>query len=151
MTGEQLKNIRMQWAAYASIGAGVIHGVAVGLHADHASLARVFMALTFAQVFWGIVAINRSQWSVVLGGFAINGAATVGWILTRTSGINFVSGLEIAEKPQPADTICALLAVVAIAASLWAWRQRNEPIRETAHLNAIYLTSGTWLVKHHMH
>lgn len=156
MTGEQLKNIRMQWAAYASIGAGVIHGVAVGLHADHASLARVFMALTFAQVFWGIVAINRSQWSVVLGGFAINGAATVGWILTRTSGINFVSGLEIAEKPQPADTICALLAVVAIAASLWAWRQRNEPIRETAHLNAIYLTSAVtllalWSVTGHAH
>ena len=136
----------MQCTAYASIGAGLIHGVAVGLHADHASLARVFMALAFAQVFWGIVAISRLQWSVVLGGIAINGTAIVGWILTRTSGISFISGLEIAEKPQPADTLGALLAATAIGASLWAWRQRDVPIRETAHLNAVYLTSALTLV-----
>ena len=146
MTAGAQQNKRMQWAAYASIGAGLIHGVAVGLHADHASLARVFMALAFAQVFWGIVAISRLQWSVVLGGIAINGTAIVGWILTRTSGISFISGLEIAEKPQPADTLGALLAATAIGASLWAWRQRDVPIRETAHLNAVYLTSALTLV-----
>jgi hypothetical protein len=134
----------------------VIHGVAVGLHADHASLARVFMALTFAQVFWGIVAMNRSKWSVVLGGFAINGTATVGWILTRTSGISFIGGLEISEKPQPADTLCALLAVTAIGASLWAWRQRSVPAKETLHLNAVYLSSAVtllalWSVTGHAH
>ena len=146
MTAGAQQNKRMQWAAYASIGTGLIHGVAVGLHADHASLARVFMALAFAQVFWGIVAISRLQWSVVLGGIAINGTAIVGWILTRTSGISFISGLEIAEKPQPADTLGALLAATAIGASLWAWRQRDVPIRETAHLNAVYLTSALTLV-----
>jgi hypothetical protein len=136
----------MRWAAYASIGAGLIHGVAVGLHADHASLARVFMALAFVQMAWGIVAISRLQWSVVLGGFAINGTAVVGWILTRTSGISFISGLEISEKPQPADTLGALLAATAMGASLWAWRQREVPVRETAHLNAVYLTSAVTLV-----
>ena len=153
--GEQ-RDIRMRWAAYASIGAGVIHGVAVGLHADHASLARVFMALTFVQVGWGIIAISRLQRAVVLGGFAINGTAIGGWILTRTSGISFVSGLEIAEKPQPADTLCALLAVMAIGASLWAWRQRSVPTKETLHLNAVYLSSAVtllalWSVTGHAH
>ena len=146
MTAGAQQNKRMQWAAYASIGAGLVHGVAVGLHADHPSLARVFMALAFAQVCWGIVAISRLQWSVVLGGFAINGTAIVGWILTRTSGISFISGLEIAEKPQIADALGALLAATAIGASLWAWRQRDVPIRETAHLNAVYLTSALTLV-----
>ena len=150
------QDMRMRWAAYASIGAGLIHGVAVGLHADHESLARVFMALTFVQVAWGIIAISRLQWSVVLAGCAINGTAIVGWILTRTSGISFVSGLEIAEKPQPADTLGALLAAVAIGASLWAWRQRDVPVRETAHLNAVYLTSAVtlcalWSVTGHAH
>ena len=140
------QDMRMRWAAYASIGAGLIHGVAVGLHADHASLARVFMALSFAQVAWGIIAISRLQWSVVLAGCAINGTAIVGWILTRTSGISFISGLEISEKPQPADTLGALLAAAAIGASLWAWRQRDVPVRETAHLNAVYLTSAVTLV-----
>lgn len=150
------QDMRMRWAAYASIGAGLIHGVAVGLHADHESLARVFMALTFVQVAWGIIAISRLQWSVVLGGCAINGTAIVGWILTRTSGISFISGLEISEKPQPADTLGAFLAAAAIAASLWAWRQREVPARETVHLNAVYLTSAVtlcalWSVTGHAH
>ena len=146
VTAGAQQDMRMRWAAYASIGAGLIHGVAVGLHADHASLARVFMALSFAQVAWGIIAISRLQWSVVLGGCAINGTAIVGWILTRTSGISFISGLEISEKPQPADTLGALLAATAIGASLWAWRQRDVPVRETSHLNAVYLTSAITLV-----
>ncbi|MEI6299354.1 MAG: hypothetical protein WCP50_07150 [Actinomycetota bacterium] len=146
MTEGAQQNLRMRWAAYASIGAGVLHGAAVGLHADHATLSRIFMALTVAQVCWGVIAISRSQWSVVLAGFAINGTAAVGWIMTRTSGISFVDGLEIAEKPQLADTLCALLAVVAIGASLWAWRQRDVPIKETSHLNAVYLTSAITLV-----
>jgi hypothetical protein len=136
----------MRWAAYASIGAGVLHGAAVGLHADHATLSRIFMALTVAQVGWGIIAISRSQGSVVLGGLAINGTATVGWIVTRTSGISFVRGLEIVEKPQLADSLCALLAVVAMGASLWAWRQRDVLIKETSHLNAVYITSAITLV-----
>ena len=149
-------DIRMRWAAYASIGAGLIHGVAVGLHADHESLARVFMALTFVQVGWGIIAISRLQWAVVLGGFAINGTAVVGWILTRTSGISFISGLEIAEKPQPADTLGALLAAAAIGASLWAWYRRDVPAKETQHLNAVYLCSAItlcalWSVTGHVH
>jgi hypothetical protein len=146
VTAGAQQNMGMRWAAYASIGAGLIHGVAVGLHADHPSLARVFMALSFAQVCWGIVAISRLQWSVVLGGFAINGTAIVGWILTRTSGISFISGLEIAEEAQIADTLGALLAATAIGASLWAWRQRDVPVRETSHLNAVYLTSAVTLV-----
>jgi hypothetical protein len=146
MTAGAQRDLRMRWAAYASIGAGVLHGAAVGLHADHATLARVFMALTVAQVCWGIVAISRSQWSVVLGGLAINGTAIVGWIVTRTSGISFVKGLEIVEKPQLADSLCASLAVVAMGASLWAWRQRDVPIKETSHLNAVYLTSAVTLV-----
>jgi hypothetical protein len=146
VTAGAQQDMRMRWAAYASIGAGLIHGVAVGLHADHASLARVFMALSFAQVAWGIIAISRLQWSVVLAGCAINGTAIVGWILTRTSGISFISGLEISEKPQPADSLGALLAAAAIGASLWAWRQRDIPVRESAHLNAVYLTSAVTLV-----
>ena len=149
-------DIRMRWAAYASIGAGLFHGVAVGLHADQESLARVFMALTFVQVGWGIFAISRLQWAVALGGFAINGTAIVGWILTRTSGISFISGLEIAEKPQPADTLGALLAAAAIGASVWAWQRRDVPAKETLHLNAVYLCSAItlcalWSVTGHVH
>jgi hypothetical protein len=131
----------MQWAALASIGAGLIHGTAVGLHAEHPSLSRVFLVLTILQVGWGIIALQRSQWSIVAFGFAINGVAAVGWIFTRTTGIAFVSGLEISEKPQPADTLCALLAVIAIAISLWAWSKRGIPTRPASNLNAVVFCS----------
>ena len=156
MTGESLKDVRMQWAALASIGAGVVHGTAVGLHADHPSLSRVFLILTVLQVGWGIVALQRNQWSTVTSGFAINGVAVIGWILTRTTGIAFVSGLEIAEKPQPADTLCALLAVGSVCVSLWAWRKRGTPTSPSLYLNGVYLCSAVtllalWSVTGHAH
>ena len=50
---------RMKWAGYWSIGAGVIHSAAIGLHAEHPSAARIFLALTVAQVCWGLVVVNR--------------------------------------------------------------------------------------------
>jgi hypothetical protein len=146
MTGESIKDVRMQWAAFASIGAGVIHGTAVGLHADHLTLSRVFLVLTALQVAWGIVALQRTQLNVVLSGLVINGAAAVGWLLTRTTGIAFISGLEVSEKPQPADTLGALLAVVSVSAALWAWRKRGTPSRSTVHINAVYLCSALTLV-----
>jgi hypothetical protein len=40
----------MRWAAYASIGAGVVHGAAMGMHAQHVTLAKIFMAFTLLQV-----------------------------------------------------------------------------------------------------
>jgi hypothetical protein len=156
MTGEPYRDVRMQWAAVASIGAGVIHGTAVGLHADHPTLSRVFLVLTVLQVAWGVMALQRSQLTVVVSGVAINGAAAIGWLFTRTTGIAFVGGLETVEKPQTADMLCALLAVVSVAAALWAWRKRGTPSRPTSYINAVYLCSAVtvvalWSVTGHAH
>jgi len=156
MTGESIKDVRMQWAAFASIGAGVIHGTAVGLHADHLTLSRVFLVLALLQVSWGVVALQRTQLDVVLSGLLVNGAAAIGWLLTRTTGIAFVSGLEISEKPQPADTLGAVLAVASVAAAVWAWRKRGAPSRPTSLVNAVYLCSALtvvamWSVTDHAH
>jgi hypothetical protein len=43
------------WAAYASIGAGVIHGAAVGLHAEHPTSSLIFMAFTLLQLVWALL------------------------------------------------------------------------------------------------
>ena len=98
----------LRWAAYASIGAGVIHGAAVGLHAEHSTSSLIFMAFTLLQVGWGIVVLTNQQRWLVVGGCVVNAAAVAGWVVTRFVGISFIDGLEIAEKPQPADTFCAL-------------------------------------------
>ena len=111
---------RLRWAAYASIGAGVIHGAAVGLHAEHPTSSLVFVAFTLLQVGWGIVVLSNQQRWVLVGGCVVNAAAVAGWIVTRFTGIPFIGGLEIAERPQPADTFCALLAALSIAAVFFA-------------------------------
>jgi hypothetical protein len=139
-------NERMRWAAYASIGAGVVHGMAVGIHLDHLALARVFLVMMAAQVIWGIVALSISSWTVVATGSVINIAAVGGWILTRTTGISFVSGLEIAESPQPADTICAALALVSLLAIAWSYVRRDSPAHSHLVLNAAYLCAAATLV-----
>ena len=141
-----LMDERMRWAAYASIGAGIVHGMAVGIHLDHPTLARVFLVMMAAQVVWGIVALSMSSWTVVATGAVINVAAVGGWILTRTSGISFVSGLEIAESPQPADTICAVLAFVSLLAIVWANVRKDSPAHSHLALNAAYLCAAATLV-----
>lgn len=139
-------NERMRWAAYASIGAGVVHGMAVGIHLDHPALARVFLVMMAAQVVWGIVALSLSSWAVIATGSIINVAAMCGWILTRTTGISFVSGLEIAESPQPADTICAALALVSLLSIVWANGRRDSAAHSHLALNAAYLCAAATLV-----
>ena len=104
-------------AAIASAGAAVIHAAAAGIHADHASLSRVFIVLTVAQAavaVAGFVRGNRLTGAALLG---VNAAAAIGWLLTRLVGISWISGLEVAERPQLADTTAAVLAIAAVAAA----------------------------------
>ncbi len=113
-------------AAVASIGAGAIHAGAIGIHAEHQSLARIFIAVAVFQLGWGLVALlHPSRWLAVVG--AAGSLAVVGgWLLTRLSGISFVTGLEVRETAQFADTACALLGVVAagtaFSAAVIGWR-----------------------------
>ncbi len=149
-------NERMRWAAYASIGAGVLHGTAVGLHADHPTLSRVFLLMTLAQVVWGVVALSLTNWSVLAIGSVVNAVAVGGWIMTRTTGVSFISGLEIAERPQPADTICAALALVSLLAIVWAYVRREAPANSLHVVNAAYLCVAVslvaaWTVTGHAH
>ncbi|MEY4995363.1 MAG: hypothetical protein RLZ67_88, partial [Actinomycetota bacterium] len=137
---------RLRWAAYSSIGAGLIHGIAVGLHAEHASAARAFLVLAVLQIGWGIAALFSFHWQIRLAGLGISIAAVAGWVLTRTSGIAFIDGLQIAEDPQAADSLCAFLAVVAVGAILWATQRGNAPVHRTMGMNAAYTCVAIGLV-----
>jgi hypothetical protein len=54
---------RLRWAAYSSLGAGLIHGIAVGLHSEHAPAARAFLFLAVLQLGWGIAALCGAWYS----------------------------------------------------------------------------------------
>ena len=91
-------------AAMTSIGAGVIHAAAAGVHAEHPQLARLFILCSIAQVGAGLIALaRRSRW-VAVPLLVINGVAVGAWLATRITGISWIQGLEVREAPQFADT-----------------------------------------------
>ena len=59
-------------AAMTSIGAGVIHAAAAGVHAEHPQLARLFILIAVAQVGAGLVAMSRPNRLLALLVVAIN-------------------------------------------------------------------------------
>lgn len=147
---------RLRWAAYSSLGAGLIHSIAVGLHAEHASAARAFLFLAVAQVGWGVVALSQGGWQMRLAGAAINGAAIAGWVLTRTTGIAFIDGLQTSESPQVADTVCAALAVISLLGIVWATRRGEQPVGRSTGINAAYVCVvialvGSWTATGSVH
>jgi hypothetical protein len=105
-------------AAFASLGAGAIHATAAGAHSEHRATVVAFVAIAVLQIGWGVLALLRPQRLISLAGILINGAAVGGWVLAKTSGIGFISGLEESESAQFADTMAAGLAVAAIVGAL---------------------------------
>jgi hypothetical protein len=105
-------------AALASIGAGAIHATAAGAHSEHRAAVVAFALTAVFQIAWGALVLVRPSRVVALVGVAGNAAAVGGWVLAKTSGISFVTGLDVQEDPQFADTLAAALAVVAVVGAL---------------------------------
>jgi hypothetical protein len=105
----------------ASLGAGVLHATAAGLHSEHRQAAVAFALVAVFQVVWGVLALVRGPRlvvAVVAVGALGNAVALGGWLMTLTSGIGFVDGLEAAESAGFADSAAAALAAVAVLASV---------------------------------
>ena len=117
-------------AATASIGAGAIHAGAIGIHAEHAALTRLFILAAVFQLGWGMAALARpSRWLAAIG--AAGNLVFVGaWLVTRLRGVSFVEGLEVRESAQFTDTASAALGLVAaglaVAATLIGWRRAEQ-------------------------
>ncbi|MGH9230100.1 MAG: hypothetical protein ACRD07_15495, partial [Acidimicrobiales bacterium] len=105
-------------AALASIGAGAIHATAAGAHSEHRAAVVAFALTAVFQIGWGALLLVRPSRAVALAGVAGNAAAVGGWVLAKTSGIGFVTGLDVQEDPRFADTLAAALALVAVVGAL---------------------------------
>ena len=106
----------------ASLGAGAIHAAAVGMHAEHVTLSRLFVAVAAAQILVGLATFLRGGRAVAVATAVVNGGAVVAWIVTRVSGISWIEGLEQSEAPQFADAVCAGLGALAVGAAVVALR-----------------------------
>ncbi len=117
-----------QLAGLASLGAGAIHAAAIGIHAEHATLARLFVAVAAAQLAAGLVMLVKGGRAAAVATALVNAGAVAAWAVTRVSGISWIEGLEQSEAPQFADTACAALgAVAAVAAVVALVREQTRP------------------------
>jgi hypothetical protein len=118
-------------AAMTSIGAGIVHAAAAGVHAEHPQLARLFIICAVAQIGAGLLVMARPHRLLALPVVIINAGAVAAWLATRITGISWIQGLEVREAAQFADTACALLAATAIGCGLAAFmigeRQSSAP------------------------
>ncbi len=114
---------RAQIAGLASVGAGAIHLAAAGIHAEHPGLARIFVLMGAVQVVAGLCLALSGRRIAAAAVVLVGIAAVGGWVLTRTTGISWVQGLEEAEDPQFADTVSAALAGIGLAlGAVVLWR-----------------------------
>ncbi len=105
-------------AALGSIAAGAIHAACAGVHADHATLARLFVAAAAAQLLAGLAALARPSRTAAIGLVAVNAVAVGAWLVTRFVGVSWIGGLEVRESIGFADTLCATAAAIAVGAAL---------------------------------
>jgi hypothetical protein len=129
-----------QVAGLASLGAGAIHAAAIGIHAEHTTLSRLFVAVAAAQLAVGVAVLVRGGRAAAAATALINAGAVIAWVLTRTTGISWIEGLEQSEAPQFTDTACAALGALAVVASLVALgRDRTRPVGSRLGLPAVAL------------
>ena len=133
-------------AAMASIGAGVIHAAAIGVHSEHKQAVVAFTVVAAVQLVWGIgVLLTSNRW-VVLAGAVANTACFAGWVMAKTSGISFVDGLDVAEGVQFADFAAAMLAAVAVIGAIAAVIHNGRPTslgQQSLLISAVVVTLVT--------
>jgi hypothetical protein len=109
---------RAQFAGVATVGAGTIHLVAAGIHAEYPFLARIFVVLGACQVIAGLaLALGGSRAAAAVVA-VVNIVAVAGWALSRTVGVSWIWGLQVPEPPQFADTVCAVLSAIGLVLAI---------------------------------
>jgi hypothetical protein len=125
--------------AIASAAAAVLHATAAGIHADHPTLSRIFVAFAVAQAAVAVGGFLRQSRAAAISLVAVNLLAAAGWVVTRLAGISWIDGLELAERPQLADSITAAMAMIAAvgAAAIWFEHTPALPRRAVANVGLL--------------
>lgn len=105
--------------ALASVGSGAIAAALAGAHGEHRAAVVAFVLVGVFQIGWGGLMLRLAGIRLALVGAVGNTAALAGWLLTKTSGIGFIDGLD-AEGVRYADALAATLTAAAVLLAL-AW------------------------------
>jgi hypothetical protein len=126
---EDLRDLARCWAAFASLGAGLVHLAVVQEHLAEWWLYGVFFAaLGVAQVGWALAALARDTAPVLRPVVLVNLGVVSLWAVTRTVGLPV--GPE-PWQPEPAgrpDVLATLLEVAVVVALLVVARTTRRPV-----------------------
>jgi hypothetical protein len=113
----ELGRLIIYGSALASVAAGLIH---VSAAADHAAAhlplhAALFDVTALAEVLWAALVVRRASSVLLILGVVGNIAVVVIWGLSRTTGVAFIPGAEIAEPLGFKDVTSVIFELAAIA------------------------------------
>ena len=121
------------WAAFAALGAGIIHLAVVSEHVSEWWLYGLFfVVLGVVQIAWAVQAMESSPLPVPRL-FATMNAAVVGlWFVSRTIGLPGGPEPWAAEAVGTADLLCSALEAVVVV--LLVLTMRRPQVQESAAL-----------------
>src|SRR5687768_6030504 len=119
-TGIPLPPLTVTVAAAASAAAGLVHATAAGTHVGDRTLVFLFALTAVAQLAWGAAAIVKPSRPVLLAGVALNGAAALAWVLSRSVGLPIIDSLSQPDDVGAQDLIAAALGALAAYSALLA-------------------------------
>jgi hypothetical protein len=104
-------------SAIASLAAGVVHAVAIGIYVDSRQASLVFVAMAIFQVGWAVTVLaapltRTERVTVVAAGALGNAALAVGWFMATGGSVSFIDGLEISHGVTTSDAVAAALATM---------------------------------------
>lgn len=114
---ERTGDLASAWApalAILSLGAGFLHAAVIDGHRGHGIASQLFTAAAIFQVAWAALVLVRPTRLVVVVGALGNLAIAVGWVLSRTTGISFLSGFEDVEEVGFTDAVTTALEVALV-------------------------------------
>lgn len=121
-------------AALASVGAGAIHCAVAGVHAEHVTLARLFVLTGVVQIAVGAWNLSRpgrlATWAMVV----VNLIAVGAWATSRVTSVWWIDGLGQREPVGMVDLLCALLGAVAVVVGLGAVLRSTPSTRPSRSL-----------------
>jgi hypothetical protein len=125
------------WAAFASLGAGLVHLAVTREHLAEWWVYGVFFAVVgAAQVAWAVAALGASGHPPLRRPVAVGNAALVLlWLLTRTSGLPVGPERWSAEAFGRPDVLCVVLELAAVGVLLLlhrVWRDAGRLVGRLA-------------------
>ena len=121
------------WAAFALLGAGLVHLAVVPEHVEVSALHGFFFVVVgTAQLGWGVLAMARTSVPAPRALVAVQVAVVAIWAASRTVGQPVAPERWTTEPVGTADLLAVALEVVAVAATVLAARVLQASRQATA-------------------